>query len=76
MRDKNRELKAVLMLQGVLQKTLAEEMGMNYQTFRAKMNGSVRPNNSGNSRSYVAYFKPAEKEWLAKRLGISSDLIE
>lgn len=63
MNDKNSKLRSRFVLAGVLQKQVAEEMGINTRVFNNKLRQRT-------VNGYKIYFTPAEKEWLSKRFNI------
>lgn len=69
MKHTNQALKFKMLAAGVIYEQVAAEMGINAQVFKNKIN---RKKVNG----YTAYFKPAEKKWLAEKFCIAETEIE
>lgn len=67
--ETNRKLKIQMLDAGVTYEQASNEMGINSQVFKNKIN---RKKING----YTAYFKPTEKKWLAEKFCIAESEIE
>lgn len=67
-----RQFKAYLALRSITKSTVARQMGMSPQTFRAKSNRTIKPDGRHYStKTFKGYFTEDESRQIAEILGMS-----